>query len=55
MKKCWMRLLPIWQGPAWGMVLCQNLKPYQGCDMIGSARRHTVTVKIKAKLWSLIV
>lgn len=55
MKKCWMRLLPIWQGPAWVMVLCQSLKPYQGCDMIESAIRHTVTVKIKAKLWSLIV
>lgn len=41
--------------PAWGMVLVQSLKPYQGCDMIESAIRHTVIVKIKAKLWSLIV
>lgn len=41
--------------PAWGMMLGQSLKPYQGCDMIESAIRHTVTVKIKAKLWSLIV
>lgn len=55
MKKCWIRLLPRWQGPTWGMVLCQSLKSYQGCDMIESAVRHTVTVKIKAKLWSLIV
>lgn len=54
-KKCWMCLLPIWQGQDWGMVLCQSLKPYQGCDLIESAVRHTVTVKIKAKLWSLIV
>ena len=37
------------------MVLSQSLKSYQGCDMIESAVRHTVTVKIKAKLWSLIV
>lgn len=49
MKKCWMYLLPIWQGPAWGMVLCQSQKPYQRCDIIESAIRHTVTVKIKAK------
>ena len=55
MKICWIRLLPRWQGPTWGMVLSQSLKSYQGCDMIESAVRHTVTVKIKAKLWSLIV
>lgn len=41
--------------PAWGMGLGPSLKPYQGCDMLESAVRHTVTVKIKAKLWSLIV